>query len=110
MPYYINHVNNEGILGIIRRACNCVDSRLMDHGFRVSYIVSGLIRNLGIFDEKKRRDACILALLHDIGAYKMESFHLWQLVCEIFFSSKGAVTCHIVSPYAVAFPKECRVC
>lgn len=72
MPHYINYIDNEGILGIIRRSCNCVDSRLMDHGFRVSYITSKIIRNLGIFDDKYRRDACILALIHDIGAYKME--------------------------------------
>ena len=65
-------IDNPAIIGILRRACNYVDKRLMDHGVRVSYIVSRLLRGWPGIDAAKLRDICLLAALHDIGAYKTE--------------------------------------
>lgn len=72
MLQYSKFLDNRGILGIMRRTCNCVDSRLLDHGFRVSYLVSGILEKTGGYSMEEKRDICILALLHDIGAYKTE--------------------------------------
>ena len=33
------YIDTENLLGIMRRACNYVDPRLMDHGYRVAGIV-----------------------------------------------------------------------
>lgn len=62
----------EGMLALIQRTCNHVDSRLMDHGLRVSYIVSKILKHYDEYDAKEVRDICFLTMLHDIGAYKTE--------------------------------------
>lgn len=69
---YTEYIDNKSILGIIRRACSCVDSRLIDHGYRVARLVSILAQKHHTPDEQGLRDVCFLALLHDIGAYKTD--------------------------------------
>lgn len=69
---YMEHISNKSILGIIRRVFNYVDSRLIDHGLRVSYLVWKMLHPLGTYGGKELRDICFLAILHDIGAYKTD--------------------------------------
>lgn len=69
---YTEYMSNESILGIIRRSCNYVDSRLMDHGSRVAHIASLMLRSMGNYSDREIRDICFLCLIHDIGAYKTE--------------------------------------
>lgn len=69
---YTEYMSNESILGIIRRSCNYVDSRLMDHGARVAHIASLMLRSYGKYNDRDMRDICFLCLIHDIGAYKTE--------------------------------------
>lgn len=45
LQYNTSFINNQAVIGILRRACSQVDKMLMDHGIRVSYIVSCLLRN-----------------------------------------------------------------
>lgn len=65
-------INSENIIGLIQRTLNQVDSRLVDHGIRVAFLVSRMLEVDGGFSEEERRDICILSVLHDIGAYKTE--------------------------------------
>lgn len=67
-----NYINNKNLFGIIRRSCNYVDPRIMDHGFRVSGIVWKILERMGGYTKRQIRDICLLALLHDIGAYKTD--------------------------------------
>ena len=69
---YTGSIDNRGILEIIRRSCSYVDARLMNHGYRVAYIVSEMLKPYFHEDARKIRDVCFLALLHDIGAYKTD--------------------------------------
>lgn len=69
---YTEYMSNESLLGIVRRSCNCVDSRLMDHGVRVAYIASRMLLSLGKYNDREMRDICLICLVHDIGAYKTE--------------------------------------
>lgn len=69
---YTDPIDNRGILEIIRRSCSYVDARLMNHGYRVAYIVSEMLKPYFHDDARKIRDVCFLALLHDIGAYKTD--------------------------------------
>lgn len=75
MLQYSKFLDNQGILGIMSRTCNCVDSRLLDHGFRVSYLSFRIMETEGGYSEEEKRDICLLALLHDIGAYKTEEIN-----------------------------------
>ena len=56
---------------MIQRALNCVDSRLVDHGLRVGAIMDAMLEAAG-WEPARRRDACLMALMHDIGAYRTE--------------------------------------
>ena len=66
------YIDTENLLGIVRRACNYVDPRLMDHGYRVAGIVWKILMAKGGYGPREIRDICFLALLHDVGAYKTD--------------------------------------
>jgi len=51
---------------------NHVDSRLIDHGKRVAYLMFKILEPQRMYTDKQLRDICILAMLHDVGAYKTE--------------------------------------
>lgn len=59
------------ILTMIYRALNLMDARLVDHGVQVAAVMRDMLEADGIKD-KELKDLCILALLHDIGAYRLE--------------------------------------
>ena len=75
-------LQNGKVINIIENTLNYVDPRLMDHGRRVAYLMYKTLtshNNIDILLEKGHllhknhlRDIVILALLHDIGAYKTE--------------------------------------
>ena len=65
-------VSAEHMSGLIQRTLNYVDPRLVDHGQRVAYIVSCMLRMEGRVTAKEYQDLCFLAMLHDVGAFKTE--------------------------------------
>lgn len=65
-------VKSTAVLGLIRRTLNRVDSRLVDHGERVAWLVGNMLDTEGLCTPRERQDLCMLALLHDVGAYKTE--------------------------------------
>jgi HD-GYP domain-containing protein (c-di-GMP phosphodiesterase class II) len=64
-------IHENQIYGLIQRTLNHVDTRLIDHGKRVSYLVSKMLEEDGM-EAVEVKKFCFLALLHDIGAYKTE--------------------------------------
>ena len=65
-------VKNEKVINIMQRTLNYVDSRLINHGTRVAYLIFKTLKPQNKYDDRQLRDICILAMLHDIGAYKTE--------------------------------------
>ena len=65
----------KSIIRVIENALNHVDIRLMNHGRRVSYLTYRLMRRLGEDDPEKLKQAALIGLLHDIGAYKTEEIN-----------------------------------
>jgi putative nucleotidyltransferase with HDIG domain len=65
-------LSNEKVINIMKNALNCVDARLMNHGKRVAYMIYKVLKPQNMYDGKQLRDICILAMLHDVGAYKTE--------------------------------------
>jgi len=59
------------VINIMERVLNHVDTRLMNHGKRVAYLIFKLLGKRVVSDSEMR-DICVLAMLHDIGAYKTE--------------------------------------
>jgi putative nucleotidyltransferase with HDIG domain len=65
-------LSNEKVINIMKNALNCVDARLMNHGKRVAYMIYKVLKPQKMYENKQLRDICILAMLHDVGAYKTE--------------------------------------
>ena len=63
---------NEKLVTILERTLNLVDYRLVDHGKRVAYLVYKKLYPLALYNNRELRDICMLALLHDVGAYKTD--------------------------------------
>ena len=64
-------VGCDGIAELMQRTLNRVDPRLVDHGKRVARLAAGMLDVRGCAPGE-RRDLLLLAMLHDIGAYKTE--------------------------------------
>lgn len=71
----VSVVDSNNIFGLIQRTLNRVDSRLVDHGKRVAYLVSCMLEADGGYSRKEKQDICFLSLLHDVGAYKTEEIN-----------------------------------
>lgn len=72
LQYNSSFIDNDAVIGILRRCFNYVDKRLMDHGIRVAYIVYRLLRRQPNLNALQLRSICFLAIMHDVGAYKTE--------------------------------------
>lgn len=74
------------VLAILLRALDHIDVRLVDHGHRVAYIVYKMMQAEGTYQEKDMQEICIIAALHDIGAYKTEEIdHMMLFESEDVF-------------------------
>lgn len=80
-------INDNELLQIIHNTLNEIDERLINHGFRVAYLLREMMIQDGSYSEEEIRDMSMVAILHDIGAYKtdeidamlgFESRHIWQ--------------------------------
>lgn len=65
-------IRRDKVLTMVRRSLNLVDPRLVDHGIRVAMILQDMLRADGCADAQLRKELVILALFHDIGAYRTE--------------------------------------
>ena len=65
-------LKNEKVIDIMEKTLNHVDARLIDHGKRVAYLLFKIFKPQQTFDDERLRDICILAMLHDVGAYRTE--------------------------------------
>lgn len=80
-------INDSELLHIIHNTLNEIDERLINHGFRVAYLLREMMIQDGSYSEEEIRDMSMVAILHDIGAYKtdeidamlgFESRHIWR--------------------------------
>lgn len=65
-------IHSDKIMTIICRTLNRIDRRLVDHGIRVALVLGDMLKAEGCQDAEQRKTLSILALLHDVGAYRTE--------------------------------------
>lgn len=65
-------INSDDVSGLIQRTLNEVDPRLIGHGKRVAYFTAKMLNMQNRYTDREKQNFCILAMLHDIGAYKTE--------------------------------------
>ena len=68
-------LSNEKVIDIIEKTLNQIDGRLVNHGKRVAYLMFKVLAPQFRYNDKQLRDICLLAMLHDIGAYKTEEIN-----------------------------------
>jgi len=86
-------INNEKIIKIMEKTLNYVDKRLVDHGKRVAYLMFKILEKQRKYDDKMLRDICVLAMLHDVGAYKTEE------IDKMVIFETGAIWEHSIYGY-----------
>lgn len=59
-------------LEILRRTLNRVDSRLVNHGDKVGYLIYSILTFMRTYSKDEIAEITLLGILHDIGAYKTE--------------------------------------
>ena len=106
MIEYTNYIDNKGMIGIIRRTCNYVDDRLVDHGFRVACMVSRLLEQMGSYDMATARDISVIAMFHDIGAYKTDEISR-MLEFETSNVQNHSAYGNLFIKYFTSFDKTC---
>ncbi len=70
--FLIQLISNKNVINILRRALNAIDYRLVEHGERVAYVLYKILQEEGTFSQEEMIEMCMVAFLHDIGAYKTE--------------------------------------
>ena len=65
-------VSSRDICILCREVLRLIDRRLIDHGSRVAYILYRMLQCRGGYEDYEIAEYSFLAMLHDIGAYKVE--------------------------------------
>ena len=65
-------IHSDKVITVMRRGLNLIDKRLTDHGVKVMLLVQDMLEADGCHDASVRKNMSLLALLHDIGAYRTE--------------------------------------
>ncbi len=81
------------VITMIRRTLNFVDSRLVDHSTKVAFVLHDMLQTEGELSEEEQRKLRILALFHDVGAYRSE-----EIDKIVHFETKN-VWAHSVNSY-----------
>ena len=78
-------IEHKHVISIIRNTLNALDARLVDHGYRIAYLMEQTLRHAGLYEGRELRDIVMTCFLHDIGAYKTEEieqliqFETWNI-------------------------------
>lgn len=73
------NMNFSQVMSILLKALDQIDIRLVNHGRRVAYIIMKMLQADGSYSRKHMHEICILAALHDIGAYAKEEIDQMML-------------------------------
>ena len=101
---FVYPMDNHSVITLFQRMLNHVDTRLVDHGFRVAAHADHMLQELyPDCDPLIRRNLILTALLHDIGANKTDEI-------DNLLNRQQLAACHLrLSVFAVFFTAE-RLC
>lgn len=68
-------IHSSKVMTVIRRGLNLIDKRLVDHGAKVMLVVQDMLRADHCQSADTWKNMSILALLHDVGAYRTEDIN-----------------------------------
>lgn len=65
-------IHSDKVITVIRRGLNLIDKRLAEHGVKVMLVLQDMLKAEGCKDQELIKTLSLLALLHDVGAYRTE--------------------------------------
>ncbi|MDR1961566.1 MAG: HD domain-containing protein [Gracilibacteraceae bacterium] len=65
-------MENTNVLDIIAHTLSLIDVRLIDHGKNVALLTYNAMKAAGKYSDKEINDMCLIAVFHDIGAFKTD--------------------------------------
>lgn len=68
----IEYITSKNLFFLIYETLELLDGQLVKHGARVSYIMAKMLECKGGYEKYEIADFMLLAMLHDIGAYKTD--------------------------------------
>lgn len=68
----VEYITSKNMCNLIYDTLRLMNKSLAHHGMRVSYIMSKLLECRGNYEKYEIADFMVLAMLHDIGAYKTD--------------------------------------
>lgn len=68
----VEYVTSKNMCNLIYEMLRLMDKSMAHHGRRVSYIMSKMLECRGAYEKYEIADFMVLAMLHDIGAYKTD--------------------------------------
>ena len=99
-------IKHKHVIPIIRNTLNALDARLVDHGYRVAFLMEQTLCHAGLFKGKELRDIVMTCFLHDIGAYKTEEieqliqFETWDIYQHSVYGYLFLKNLSPLGPYA----------
>lgn len=67
--------SSSSVIHVVLRALSSIDTRLIEHGERVAFIIYEMLPELSLQEDIDQQTLLLLALLHDLGAYKTEEIN-----------------------------------
>lgn len=69
----LEYITSKNLFSLICDALRLIDAKVVDHGTRVGYVLMEMLEIKGGYEKFEIADLLILAIMHDIGAYKTEN-------------------------------------
>ncbi|MCI8966745.1 MAG: HD domain-containing protein [Lachnospiraceae bacterium] len=68
----VEYITSRNMADLIYETVRLMNKTMAHHGMRVSYIMAKMLETQGTYEKYEIADFMVLALLHDIGAYKTD--------------------------------------
>lgn len=78
----VEYITSRNMVDLIYETLRLMNKSMAHHSMRVSYIMSKILEVQGTYEKYEIADFMVLALLHDIGAFKTDDVRK-QLTFEI---------------------------
>lgn len=69
----LEYITSKNLFLLICETLRLIDEQVVDHGGRVGYILVQMLKTKGGYEQFELADLLLLAIMHDIGAYKTDT-------------------------------------
>ncbi|MBQ5849687.1 MAG: HD domain-containing protein [Lachnospiraceae bacterium] len=69
----LEYITSKNLFLLICETLRLIDEKVVDHGGRVGYILVQMLKTKGGYEQFELADLLLLAIMHDIGAYKTDT-------------------------------------